>query len=549
VDVLRKLGAILLAVPVLVRLYLPLIIPRSVTGRASAGLLAAAFIAATVMASVPPAPSAAARTATPAPVVASLMDAVTTGHGLTRPFRVSFDAPMDAASVAAALRISPTAAASFTWSPDGTTLSIAPVTHWDAGTLYTISVMTTARAADGGALVTPLRAVILTSRPGSATLAATKLVGKRVKTSTAIRVTVDKPVSLASVQAALRIVPAVEGTLVEGTSPGTFVFTPSEPLAPGTSYRITLEGLVDADGAAVETPGDLELRTADAPSVVRFRPRGGETAVERTATLSVRFDEAMNRKVTGASFKVTAGGKPVKGTVLWAEAGEVLVFRPADPLPYAAKVVMTVGADATSKAGVPVAKAASGAFTVEKKPVPKPEPAPTPAPRASGGSRDIPRSGGGGAVSGSWTGVEAYYLRLMNCTRTGGWVTSEGKCKDPGGRNVAALALSSGISNSVARPYAKLLATRGICNHFIGGNPGDRLERAGYKSYRWAENLGCRSGNPYSAVLGSHLYFQSEKPYLGGHYVNLMNPQYDRAGIGVWVSGGRVRLVVDFYHP
>jgi uncharacterized protein YkwD len=88
-----------------------------------------------------------------------------------------------------------------------------------------------------------------------------------------------------------------------------------------------------------------------------------------------------------------------------------------------------------------------------------------------------------------------------------------------------------------------------MCTHFSGGNPGDRLRRAGYSSYRWAENLGCRSGNAYSAVLGSHRFFQSEKPYSGGHYVNLMNRAYDRVGIGVWVSGGRVRLVVDFYHP
>ena len=87
------------------------------------------------------------------------------------------------------------------------------------------------------------------------------------------------------------------------------------------------------------------------------------------------------------------------------------------------------------------------------------------------------------------------------------------------------------------------------CSHFIGGNPGDRLRRAGYTSYRWAENLGCRSGNARGAVLGSHLFFQSEKSYNGGHYVNMMNSQYDRVGIGVWVSGGRVRLVVDFYHP
>jgi uncharacterized protein YkwD len=145
--------------------------------------------------------------------------------------------------------------------------------------------------------------------------------------------------------------------------------------------------------------------------------------------------------------------------------------------------------------------------------------------------------------------VETYYLRLMNCTRTGGWVTSTGSCSSPGGRNVAPLRLDAGISSRVSRPYAKKLAVNNLCTHFSGGNPGDRLRAAGYSSYRWAENLGCRSGNPYSAVLGSHLFFQSEKPYNGGHYVNLMNSAYDRCGIGVWVAGGRVRLVIDFYHP
>jgi len=139
----------------------------------------------------------------------------------------------------------------------------------------------------------------------------------------------------------------------------------------------------------------------------------------------------------------------------------------------------------------------------------------------------------------------------MNCTRTGGLVTSSGTCSSPGGRSVAPLKLDAGISTKVARPYAKKLATAGACTHFSGGNPGDRLRAAGYTSYIWAENLGCRSGNPKSAVLGSHLYFQSERSWSpqGGHYVNLMNAKYDRVGIGVWVSGGRVRLVVDFYHP
>jgi uncharacterized protein YkwD len=243
----------------------------------------------------------------------------------------------------------------------------------------------------------------------------------------------------------------------------------------------------------------------------------------------------------------------VAGKVTWAEQETVLVFQPASPLPYGAEVVMAVGKTARSRAGAPLAKAGSGSFTVVPKPAPKPKAAPKPKTKAASvkksRTKPIAHSGGGGAVSGSWSSVEAYYLKLMNCTRTGGWVTSKGACSSPGGRAVAPLKLSGAISSKVSRPYAKLLATRGICSHFIGGTPGDRLRRAGFKSYRWGENLGCRSGNPFKAVLGSHLFFQAEKPYNGGHYRNLMNAQYDRAGIGVWVSSGRVRLVVDLYHP
>jgi uncharacterized protein YkwD len=233
----------------------------------------------------------------------------------------------------------------------------------------------------------------------------------------------------------------------------------------------------------------------------------------------------------------------VKGTITFAENGKVLVFDPASLLPWDARVVAMVSRTARSTDGASLGSTASVAFHTVARVTRI-----TTASSSGGGGG----GGGGGSVgTATWGAVERYYLKLMNCTRTGGLVTSGGDCSSPGGRNVAPLKLDAGISTKVARPYAKKLAVNNMCTHFSGGNPGDRLRRAGYTSYRWGENLGCRSGNPYSAVLGSHLYFQSERSWspAGGHYVNLMNSAYDRAGIGVWVSGGRVRLVVDFYHP
>jgi hypothetical protein len=363
-----------------------------------------------------------------------------------------------------------------------------------------------------------------------------------VSIESAFTVTFDQAVDPATVATAIRLSPAVAGSLTSDATPAgvVYTFTPSSPLKPNTRYQLLVVGARDATGAEIAATS-LKLRTTLAPAVVRFRPARMTQDVPRNAAISVRFTRPMDHKTTRAAFRVNAAGKPVKGTVTFAENDKVLVFKPTSLLPWDTRIVVSVKGTAKSRDGSTLGAIAQAAFrtVAQVKRIA----------RVSSGSGG---GGGGGSVgSGSWGAVERYYLRLMNCTRTGGWVTSGGNCSSPGGRNVAPLKLDAGISSKVSRPYAKKLAVNNMCTHFSGGNPGDRLRRAGYTSYRWGENLGCRSGNPYSAVLGSHLYFQSERAWSpdGGHYVNLMNSAYDRAGIGVWVSSGRVRLVVDFYHP
>jgi uncharacterized protein YkwD len=550
---LRKLAAAVLAVPVLAVVYLPVLARRSIAIRI--GLVGGIGLIVVVGALGLSQPAATTATAPAAPITALADDAFRTIGNTTdlrAPVRITFSQAMDPTSVASALTVDPATDVSLAWDSERTTLTISPRDHWLVGTYHTNSVEPGALAASGRPMSSSVRAAFVTRPATTGRIAVDQVAGAPVALGSTFRITFDQPVETSRLTAALRITPTTPGTLeLVGPEPGarsdqatTFVFRPSTPLRPGTAYSFSIDGLVDADGAPIAADPSLAISTTEAPRVVRFRPLNGTQNVDRAAALSVRFSEAMKHATTRAALVVTADGKPVAGTVSFAEANTVIVFKPTSPLPYGALIVLGVGPTATGASGSPLGAAAQVSFRI----VPKPASA-TPRISAKPKTSSVTSSSSGGAVGGgSWGAVEVYYLKLMNCTRTGGWVTSTGACSSPGGRNVAPLRLDSGISSKVSRPYAKKLAVNNLCTHFSGGNPGTRLKAAGYTSYIWAENLGCRSGNPYSAVLGSHLYFQSERSYNGGHYVNLMNSKYNRVGIGVWVSGGRVRLVVDFYH-
>ncbi len=441
------------------------------------------------------------------------------------------------------MTVTPSTPITLSWDASGTVLTILPRDHWAAGTLQTITVESGALAQSGQPLARPIRVVFLTRDATTAAAVATQTAGDRVAVTTAFLVTFAHPIAADSLTGAVHLDPptfgSVEAVTTEDGVTG-FAFRPKRALFPDVAYRLTVAGVRDADGLPLD-PVVLAVRTAKAPAVVRFRPRPGAAGVARDATLSVRFTMPMDRRSTAESFSVSVRGKSIPGTVAWAEHDTVLSFTPKTALPSGSTVSMTVGLGATAAGGAPLAVAGHGTFRTLGGAATA-DTAATSASRSSGSST-VKAVGGG-----SWASVETYYLGLMNCTRTGGWVTSSGACSSPGGRNVAPLKLDTGISSKVSRPYAKRLAVSGDCSHFIGGNPGTRLRAAGYDSYRWAENIGCRSGNARAAVLATHLFYQSEKASGGGHYVNLMNPAYDRVGIGVWVSGGRVRLVIDFYH-
>ena len=530
-DVLPKPGDVLLAAPVALGELVEAVVARSPVLRIGpVASIAATF--ALLLAVATPSPGTAVPASPPALVSADLFVPIGTAHDPATPFTVTFDQPMNHDSVAEALRVAPPTAYRLEWDPTSRKATLQPAHHWRADTLYQVFVGTDATSLDGGSLATPLRSVVLTGTGGTASIAATMTTPDLVRLDTSFRFRLDRAVPVAAVRAAIRTDPPFAGDLVAGPTAGTYRFEPFATLAPDATYRLWLEGLVDANGVPFAVMEPVEVHTVDVPSVAAVKPKAATTRVPRDAAITVRFSLPMDTELTAKALHVTADGKAVKGTLRWSADGTRLTFKPKKRLPYAARIVVQVDLSARSADGAPIERAKKSAFRTV---------------RQAASLEGIP-TGAGGAASGSWAAVETYYLRLMNCTRTGGWVTSGGACSSPGGRDVAPLSLSSAISSRVARPYARLLATRNACSHFIGGSPGDRLRAAGFGGYNWAENIGCRSaGSPFASVLGTHLFYQSERSYNGGHYRNLMNPAFRRVGIGVWVVGGRVRLVIDFY--
>lgn len=153
-----------------------------------------------------------------------------------------------------------------------------------------------------------------------------------------------------------------------------------------------------------------------------------------------------------------------------------------------------------------------------------------------------------------WLTDEAFYLKMFNCTRTGGWVRSDGSCAAYGSGRYSAyvkpIVRSGAISDKVSRPYAKLLAVRNLCGHNYDGSLTTRLARAGYVGTAWGENLACRSGmSVRGTIIWAHRVFQSEKSWNGPHWKNIKNSRFWYIGIGIWRYGDRVRLITDFYRP
>jgi hypothetical protein len=459
------------------------------------------------------------------------------------PFQVQFTKPMNEGTVASALTITPQIDVRLLWDATAQVLSIEPQPYWAPYTQYTVDVSPEAADQEGLSLAAPVHSSFQSGSPTAGTITAPRVVGDRIAPTTAFQITFTRPVKLATVMLRVGISPRVDLSVVgddptDATSQ-VFTVTPKKALATDTDYTVSLsDGGTDAAGATLQALTTLEIKTLQTPSVVKFSPQDGTITYDTNQPISVQFSLAMDEKSAAAALSVTVSGRAVLGSTSWTDDATTLVFTPRSSFYVGARVSVRVEASARSAGGLAMTKVAGITFTVSQ-----------PKQRIYATTTRIPFSGSGIGTT-EWSGSEQYYLSLMNCTRTGGWVTSGGDCSTATHHTLPArdaLAFDEGIAAKVSRPYAKALADAGVLTHTLGGTTThSRLSAAGYPSASWGENIASPGSSGASGMISIELFFQDESGYRGGHYANIMNGYFHRAGVGIWVSRG-CRVVIDFY--
>jgi hypothetical protein len=195
---------------------------------------------------------------------------------------LEFDRLMDTASVEAAIRVDPPAVIRAAWS--GETVRLSFDSQLRFGWTYTLIIGVTAADTGGNRLRDPFRLQFSTVAAGLSVLDAVPAEGASgigIRTSVAVRF--DAPIDPETARAAFRITPSVAGEVrivsiaddrqpvddpvAEAGQADTIAFVPDGPLAPHTTYTVTLGPTVARlDDAEAVAAGRTWSFTTGAPS-------------------------------------------------------------------------------------------------------------------------------------------------------------------------------------------------------------------------------------------------------------------------------------------
>ncbi|MBN2470718.1 MAG: Ig-like domain-containing protein, partial [Anaerolineae bacterium] len=279
----------------------------------------------------------------------------------SEPLSITFDQPMDRASVEQAVSLEPALGTQFVWSDDRV-LQLTPEGDWPRARSFAVTLSTAAQAQNGLGLQDAYHFEIRTIGALEVTAVTPAEGAEGVAADARIVVTFNRPVvalvstsDLADLPSPLEITPALDGA-GEWLNTSIYQFTPSEALQGGTDYTVTVRaGLESVTGAALETDYVWQFRTL-VPQILDIAPRPNEQHVLLDRSVSVTFSQPMDRASTEEAFTLLAYGQRVAGAFSWDASSTALTFTPEQPLNIDSVYALNIG---------PTARSASGTATLD----------------------------------------------------------------------------------------------------------------------------------------------------------------------------------------
>jgi len=293
----------------------------------------------------------------PAPRLLEYRPAPGEEQALDAPIELTFDQPMDRASVESALSITPTVAGAISWNDDRT-LTFAPAAALQRGARYRVTVAASARNAEGKPLEEP--AVFNLSTVGYLAVTEVQPVpgADEIDPDTTLTVVFNRPVvpltaigEQGNLPDPVTFVPEIRGQ-GEWLNSAIYLFTPAEGLLPGTRYEARVAaGLTDTVGGVLPEDYVWTFTTLH-PAVLDVSPWDGFVCTGPNDTITVTFNQPMDHASVEGLFRLTtAGGEPVAGTYRWSgadrpNAAEAVTFVPDQPLVRRTSYVATLDSGA-----------------------------------------------------------------------------------------------------------------------------------------------------------------------------------------------------------
>ena len=269
---------------------------------------------------------------------------------------VTFDQPMDAASVEAAWQIEPALAGTFEWL-DARTVRFTLDGGWPRARRFDVRIGAEALAANGLPLDEGYEFFVQTIGYLEVSTVIPAPDAEGVTADATITVSFNRPVVPLLSTAQLETLPdplvfdpplAGDG---EWVNTSIYQFTPAEPLKGGTTYTVTVPaGLEDVTGATLDADYTWQFKTL-APEIVNITPRQGQTDVPLETSITVQFSQPMDTASAEEAFMLLHGGERVPGTFAWSEGDRVLTFTPDERLVIESIYALSVADTARSASG------------------------------------------------------------------------------------------------------------------------------------------------------------------------------------------------------